>query len=169
MAICFRCGFLGHNQNACPHSHLALNQDSRGSWMLIPKAGRRLHPNSLMPSRNRYPSRSGTPVIHPAIAANMTVLHRSANQGRGIPPIPIASTPPPITLILPSMISENLETPGVPASTGPYLTGNNISNNDINIPTDDNATKKRTLAKDKGKAVAVQALKIPKRPAQTTS
>ncbi|CAN1292637.1 hypothetical protein LINPERPRIM_LOCUS21672, partial [Linum perenne] len=81
-SICFRCGFLGHNQGRCPSSHLKLNPESRGPWMIIPRAGRRLNPESLMPNRQRHMSRSGTPQLPPEVAARMSFARQMFNANR---------------------------------------------------------------------------------------
>ncbi|CAN1170842.1 hypothetical protein LINPERPRIM_LOCUS7648, partial [Linum perenne] len=81
-SICFRCGLLGHNQAWCPSPHLPTNPESRGPWMIIPRVGRRLNPNSLLPNRQRHLDRSGMPQLPPKVAANMNSAPHRFNRNQ---------------------------------------------------------------------------------------
>ncbi|CAN1141355.1 hypothetical protein LINPERHAP2_LOCUS12442 [Linum perenne] len=45
--ICYRCGLLGHSFARCPHTHIPVDHEARGSWMSIGKVGFRIMENSL--------------------------------------------------------------------------------------------------------------------------
>ncbi|CAN1170891.1 hypothetical protein LINPERPRIM_LOCUS7677 [Linum perenne] len=45
--ICYRCGLLGHSFSRCPHTHIPVDHEARGSWMSIGKVGFRIVENSL--------------------------------------------------------------------------------------------------------------------------
>ncbi|CAN1178429.1 hypothetical protein LINPERHAP2_LOCUS33655 [Linum perenne] len=45
-SIYYHCGFLGHSSR-CPHTHIPLDREVRGSWMSIGRVGFRIAENSL--------------------------------------------------------------------------------------------------------------------------
>ncbi|CAN1184768.1 hypothetical protein LINPERHAP2_LOCUS37173 [Linum perenne] len=47
LAMCYRCGFLGHSLSRCHHLDIPFDLEVRGSWMSIGRVGFRIMENSL--------------------------------------------------------------------------------------------------------------------------
>ncbi|CAN0859660.1 hypothetical protein LINGRAHAP2_LOCUS7725 [Linum grandiflorum] len=132
--------------------------------MSIQKAGNHLKPNSLKPSRNKYPSKYGTSSMHLEIAANMTAFQHQPNiHRRSLVTAPTDRSRSAIPWIFSSITQKYQEASN---SARLFSSGPASSNVGYNPTKEDTFSKKHVMAKDKGKAVDFIPAKIQKHPIQ---
>ncbi|CAN1852369.1 hypothetical protein LINPERHAP1_LOCUS40613 [Linum perenne] len=159
-SICFRCGYLGHNQARCPATHIPTNPESRGPWMIIPRAGRRLNPNSLLPNRQRHQNRSGMPHLPPVVAANMSSApHRFSRHQSQTPwsRNDHHNLPIPLILALPAPVTKP---PAIPATRS--SPANIMRSNSNQTGNQEEQKKKRIIQNAKGKEPVHKTQKLEK-------
>ncbi|CAN1152092.1 hypothetical protein LINPERHAP2_LOCUS18527 [Linum perenne] len=163
-SICFRCGLLGHNQARCPATHLPFNPESRGPWMIIPRVGRRLNPNSMLPNRQRHPNRSGMPHLPPVVAASMSSAPHKFGSNRNQA---TWSSNDHHNLPLPLILALPATTPKTAAESGPKKSTDNTTRSGPTQPAkQDDHRKKRSPQTTKVKEPVNKTLKLEKPPSR---